>query len=166
MAVSQGGERQTQVNGSSTLFRSSQPAIVPLVEGKVYRLGSGTYEAAFDASANRWQLEDVTNYQRNLLFEDDGSLVEARYDPNLIAYKAIGPSGFTVADIHDASDPSSFTIADFHHASMKSNATAYWLVALQNSVKSFKRAAPREQLANGPDMIGQICGHGRGGLER
>jgi hypothetical protein len=39
-------------------------------------------------------------------------------------------------------------------------------VALQNSVKSFKRAAPREQLANGPDMIGQICGHGRGGLER
>jgi methionyl-tRNA formyltransferase len=40
------------------------------------------------------------------------------------------------------------------------------MVALQNSVKSFKRAAPREQLANGPDMIGQICGHGRGGLER
>jgi DNA invertase Pin-like site-specific DNA recombinase len=41
-----------------------------------------------------------------------------------------------------------------------------YAVALQNSVKSFKRAAPREQLANGPDMIGQICGHGRGGLER
>lgn len=80
-------------------FRPLPPADLPFAVGSLCALNSAVYEVSYDANTGCWQLEDVTDFRKNLLVESDGSLSETRFDEGLSTYKTVGSTGYTTADL-------------------------------------------------------------------